>query len=149
MVNKKDAKAKASKGEENENVTATVVDETDSSNTVTTTQAQAIDRNQSDDAIQSSDTPPPESDNKDEEKEISHTEETAPDDKKTQATPGSNETFRVKEDEKKRDGEITPKPANTSNAPPLVIPGYFYPVLFLCIFPLVFMAGFYYLKRRK
>ena len=164
MVNKREAKA--SEQEEKENLTAMMVDETDSSNTVTTTQAQATDRNQSDDAIQSSDVPPPKSDNKDEKKETSDIEETAPGESNSTPTPiptapSSNESSRTKENEKKRDGETTPKPAtiaqlaasvvNTSNSPPPppMIRGYFYPVLFLCIFPLVFMAGLYYLKRRK
>ena len=150
MDNKREGEAKASEGEEKENLTAMMVDETDSSNTITITQAQETDHNQSDDATQSFDTPPPESDNEDEEKESSDIEETAPGESNSTA-PGSNESSRVKEDEKKKRGETTPKPATavqSSNSPP-VIRDYFYPVLFLCILPLVFMVGFYYLKRRK
>jgi hypothetical protein len=169
MVTTREAKAKGSEGEENENMTVAMADETDSTNTVVTTPAQKTDRNQSD-APQTSDTPPPppwpeppEQESKDEEKETSDIEETPPGESNSNSTPtipGSNESLRVKEGEKKRDGETTPKPtaiahvapsvANTASAPPTpVIQGYFYPVLLLCIFPLVFMAGFYYLKRRK
>jgi hypothetical protein len=149
-----------SEGEENKrNMTVTMADETDSTNIVVTTPAQETDRNQSD-APQISDTSPPtpKPESQDEEKETSDIKETAPgESKSTPTTPGSNESSRAKEDEKKRDGEITPTPApavpsvaNTAYAPlPPVIRGYFYPVLFLCIFPLVFMVGFYYLKRRK
>ena len=65
-------------------------------------------------------------------------------------TPSSNES---KENDIK-DGEITPKARvapsdpNTPNGP-LMVRGYFYPVIFLCILPLVFLGGFYYFKRRK
>ena len=153
LKKKYDTNKREGEGEEKENLTAMMVDETDSSNTEITTRAQGTDHNQSDDATQSFDTPPPESDNEDEEKESSDIEETAPGESTptpTPTVPGSNESSRVQEDEK-RDGETTPKPATAVQSfnPPLVIRDYFYPALLLCIFPLVFVVGFYYLKRRK
>ena len=158
MPNKREAEA--SEGDKNEKVTVTMADETNSSNTVITTQVQVTNANQSD-ATQSSDMPP-ELECKDEEKEpkvTSGTQETAPNtSNESKSSPtmtgGSNESLRVKENER----GITTKPATTAQAAsnhsnisnaPLVIQSYFYPVLFLCILPLIFLGGFYFLKRKK
>ena len=147
------------KNDETKEVTETMTEETDSKDTVITTQAQGTDPDQSD-AVQSSETPP-EPQCKDKEEETSDNQNTAPDESKpSPAVPSSDESLREVRENEKKDREITPKPATTAAQPtpddsnntfnaPAVIQRYFYPVLFVCILPLVFLGGFYFLKRRK
>ena len=148
------------KDDETKEVTETMTDETDSKDTVITTQAQGTDPDQSD-AVQSSETPP-EPQRKDKEEETSDNQDTAPDESKpSPAVPDSDELLREVREIEKKDGEITqipvitpaqqPTPDDSNNTPnaPVVIQGYIYPVLSVCILPLVFLGGFYFLKRRK
>ena len=154
MPNKRGAEA--SEGDKNEKVTVTMADETDSNHIVITTQAQVTDPNQSD-ATQSSDMPP-ESECKDEVKEpkvTSDTQDTAPnignESKSPPTMAGSNESLeneRGVTTKPTTTTQVAPNDSHTSNAP-LLTRGYFYPALFLCILPLLFLGGFYFLKRRK